>query len=231
MNEQLEARLKGVQEVLMAHHRATALLPNAAKGTEREVLVREFLERVFPAPYRFGCGAITDADERLSGQLDVIVEWPFFASFPAPLGTNRLYLAESTAFVIEVKSDLSSQWGEVESAARKLSPLRRSWATHIGLAGRDFVSHGPSVSRIAFVTVGFSGYKSGEKLKRKLQDTPSESRPDAALVVESGAYASWRFDAQGPLGLFAFCLDCSHLMREILFAEPDLVRYLVTKGK
>lgn len=59
MNEQIKARLKGIQEVLMAHYRATARLPNAAKGDEREVLVREFLEKVFPAPYRFGCGLTT----------------------------------------------------------------------------------------------------------------------------------------------------------------------------
>lgn len=214
----------------MAHHRATTPLPNAAKGNEREVLVREFLEKVYPAPYRFGCGAITDADEQVSGQLDVIVEWPFFASFPAPLGINRLYLAESTAFVIEVKSNLSSQWGEVENTARQLRPLRRSWHAHIGLAGRDFDFHGPSLTRIAFVAVGFSGYKTGEKLKMKLQSTPEESRPDAVLVVESGAYASWRFDAEGELGLFAFCLDCSHLIREILFAEPNLIKYVTGRS-
>jgi hypothetical protein len=62
VNEQVKVRLKGIQDILMAHHRATQLLPNAAKGDEREVLVREFLEKVFPAPYRFGSGAITDAD-------------------------------------------------------------------------------------------------------------------------------------------------------------------------
>lgn len=50
MNEQLKVRLKGIQDVLMAHHRATRLLPNAAIGDEREVLVREFLEKVFPGP-------------------------------------------------------------------------------------------------------------------------------------------------------------------------------------
>ena len=57
MNEQLKTRLRGIQDVLMAPHRATTLLPNATKGDEREVLVREFLEKVFPAPYRFGGGA------------------------------------------------------------------------------------------------------------------------------------------------------------------------------
>ena len=34
MNEQIKARLKGIQEVIMSHYRATALLPNAAKGDE-----------------------------------------------------------------------------------------------------------------------------------------------------------------------------------------------------
>jgi hypothetical protein len=72
MNEQLKARLKGMREVLMAHYHATRLLPNSAKGDEREVLVRELLEKVFPTPYRFGCGAVTDSDGRVSGQLDVI---------------------------------------------------------------------------------------------------------------------------------------------------------------
>ncbi len=215
----------------MAHHRATVLLPNAAKGDEREVLVREFLEKVFPAPYRFGCGAITDADERISGQLDVIVEWPFFASFPAPLGINRLYLAEATAFVIEVKSNLSAQWGEVENTARQLRPLRRLWQAHIGLnsAGTHFDVVGPSLSRIAFVAVGFTGHHTVETLQHKLQNTPEESRPDAALVVESGAYVSWRLSAMGEAGFFAFCVDGSHLARNILFAEPNLIRYLTNR--
>jgi hypothetical protein len=185
MNEQLKVRLKGMQEVLMAHHRATQLLPNSAKGNEREVLVRELLEKVFPIPYRFGCGAVIDANGQVSGQLDVIVEWPFFASFPAPVGTNRLYLAESTAFVIEVKSNLSSQWGQVENTARQLRPLIRSWQTHIALnaAGTDFDFHGPSQHRIAFIAVGFTAtrrWRASDRsflaqLKRRARMRPSLS--------------------------------------------------------
>jgi hypothetical protein len=71
----------------MVHHQAEARLPSAAKGDERELLVREFLEKVFPAPYRFGSGAITDASRAISGQLDIVVEWSFFASFPTPGGS------------------------------------------------------------------------------------------------------------------------------------------------
>lgn len=228
MNKQLEARLEGIRDVLMAHHRATRLLPSSAKGTEREVLVREFLEKAFPAPYRFGCGAVIDSDGRISGQLDVIVEWPFFPSFPAPTGTNRLYLAESTAFVIEVKSDLRSQWKQVERSALKLRPLLRAWQAHIvwDAADTNIEIFGPSKPRIAFIAVGFTGYETAEKLRKKLDSTPEEARPDAALVVESGAYRSWRLSAEREQGLFAFCIDCSHLAREILYAQPDLATYV-----
>jgi hypothetical protein len=228
MNEQLKKRLRGIQAVLMSHYHATINLPNAAKGDEREVLVRAFLEKVFPSPYRFGSGAITDAGGRTSGQLDVIVEWPFFASFPAPLGINRLYLAESTALALEVKSNLSSQWEQVKKTAGKLRPIRRSWQSHVGLKGdgSNIEVYGPSQSRVAFMAVGFTGCAKGIQLREKLQNVPEKSRPDAALVVESGAYASWRSTAEGELGLFAFCLDCSHIMRDILFAHPNFGEYI-----
>ena len=114
----------------MAHHRASTKLPNASKGLERETLVREFLSRVFPYPYRFGSGAVTDASGRISGQLDVVVEFPFFPSFPTPGGDQRLYLAESVAYVIEVKSNLSSQGKQVEETAEKLRRLNRRWRSH-----------------------------------------------------------------------------------------------------
>jgi hypothetical protein len=38
----------------------------------------------------------------------------------------RLYLAESVAAAIEVKSDLSAQWAEAQATAAQLAPLRRN---------------------------------------------------------------------------------------------------------
>ena len=49
-------------------------MPNASKGSERERFVSDYLQTLFPLPYRFGSGAITDATGALSGQLDVVVE-------------------------------------------------------------------------------------------------------------------------------------------------------------
>jgi hypothetical protein len=39
MNNQLKKRLEGIRKILMAHHHAGSLLPDAAKGAEREALV------------------------------------------------------------------------------------------------------------------------------------------------------------------------------------------------
>jgi len=241
MNLQLEKRLTGIRAVLMAHHAATEMLPSAAIGDEREVLVREFLEKVFPAPYRFGTGAVTDATGEISGQLDVVVEWPFFASFPAPVGTQRLYLAESVAFVIEVKSDLgSSEWTRVEGAVETVGKLRRRWRGHLAVGtvpvGLELVpphqtfgavSLPSTVSRIPYVVVGFTGYKNVENLSEKFHSIPEARRPDAVLIIESGAYVSqWqRNRTSGEAGLFAFCADGSLFVRNVLVAEPDLQMY------
>jgi hypothetical protein len=90
--DSLNARLDGIRTILMAHQAAGAMLPPASKGVERETLVREFLAEVFPPPFRFGRGAIVDAKGEASGQLDIVVEFPFLPSFPTPGTTERLYL-------------------------------------------------------------------------------------------------------------------------------------------
>lgn len=211
----------------MAHHQAGARLPRTAKGDERELLVREFLEKVFPAPYRFGSGAVTDANGAVSGQLDIVVEWPFFASFPTPGGSQRLYLADSVAFVIEVKSNLVSQWQEAEQSTEKLRRLRRRWRGHSSVGTQaEIASVGPSISRIPFVAVGFAGHKTLDGLGKCIEDTPEDKRPDAALVIESGAYIGWLGRAIGPKGLFAFCVDGSYFVRNVLTAEPEWTEYL-----
>jgi hypothetical protein len=245
MIDQPERRLRGIQNVLMAHHAATAKLPNAAIGDEREVLVREFLEKVFPIPYRFGTGAVIDSSGDISGQLDIVVEWPFFASFPAPVGTQRLYLAESVAFVMEVKSDLSSKWNEVEESINKLSKLRRRWSGHLGSIPVEleqpskeaisknvrmgFANLPTTVSWIPYVVVGFTGYKTVGTLNEKFKTIPKERCPDAALVIESGAYVSrWQNRiSSGAEGFFAFCADGSFFVRNVVVAEPDLRHYLL----
>lgn len=226
-SEQLVQRLEGIRQILLAHHSAGAMLPNASKGNERETLVREFLTKVFPPPFRFGTGAVIDQSGKTSGQLDVVAEFPFFPSFPTPGAAERLYLAESISFVIEVKSDLAAQWSQVEQSAEALLPLRRAWRAHLSFHDGALEITDASVSRIPFVAVGFRGYKSINTLEQKLKETPESKRPDAALVIESGAYVGLMTDVRGigAAGLFQFCVEAAYFATNVLTAHPDFTGY------
>jgi hypothetical protein len=226
--KQLVQRLEGIRQILMAHHSAGALLPDASKGMERETLLREFLIKVFPPPFRFGSGAIIDQFGRISGQLDVVAEFPFFPSFPTPGAAERLYLAESVSFVAEVKSDLAAQWSQVEKTGESLLPLRRKWSGHLRFeAGGRLETANASISRIPFVAIGFRGYQSVETLERKLLATEESKRPDSALVLESGVYVGLLTGVRGSgvMGLFEFCIEAAHFATNVLTAVPDFRGY------
>ena len=203
-------------------------MPSAVKGDERETFVSEFLKQLFPPPYRFGAGAITDSTGACSGQLDVVVEYPFLPSFPMPGGTQRLYLAESVALVIEVKSNLTSQWSQIESSVAKLKPLRRKWTGSTALIGGSIMFGQPSDSPVPYIAVGYTGYRDPESLKAKLDATPEDRRPDGALVIDSGAFVGPCCAAGGPLGLFGFLFDLTMLIRQVTSAEADLSTYVAT---
>ena len=231
----LRERVEGIQKILMAHHAAGVRLPTACKGSEREILVREFLAKVLPPPFRFGTGMVMDSEGRMSGQLDIVVEFPFLPSFPTPGAPERVYLADSVAFVVEVKSNLSTQWGQVEDKAAQMAPLRRNWTQHWHYGPRGYPeSPGPKESQIPFIAVGFEGFATANSLKRKIASIRSPSRVHGAAVVESGAYActvqGTTPKAEGVGGLFALCVDAAYLARNVIIAQPELSGYLRSDG-
>jgi hypothetical protein len=227
---QLVQRLEGIRQILMAHHAAGAMLPNATKENERETLLREFLTKVFPPPIRFGSGAVIDQSNKISGQIDVVAEFPFFPSFPTPGAAERLYLAESVSFAMEVKSNLAAQWTQVEHSAEAFLPLRRTWSGHLEFHSGSLRVADHSTSRIPFVAIGYGGCGSIAALEQKLDETPEARRPDAALVLESGAYVGLLTGSRGvgAAGLFAFCVDAAHFATNVLMASPDFRGYFGT---
>ncbi len=118
-NRHIMSRLDAMLALLLEAHGGGGTMSAASKGTERELFVNSFLSQVFPPHFRFGSGDITDSDENKSGQVDVVIEFPNLYSFPIWQSAPRLYLAEGVAVAIEIKSDLSNQWSEVESTAAK----------------------------------------------------------------------------------------------------------------
>jgi hypothetical protein len=228
------ARLVGIRNSLMDHLQTGDSMPSAMKGDEREGVVRKFLGRVFPPPYRFGSGAIVGADNALSGQLDIVVEFPFLPSFPTVAGDERLYLAESAAVVIEVKSDLTGSWDDVLHSAAKVGPIRRSWIAHEATDPEGQTDKfDSSSSRIPFLVVAYRGPRKASALEALCKQTPICEPPDGILVIESGAYSGcafngWSCKAERAAGFLGFCLDVAWLASNVHRAAMDARSYVAS---
>src|SRR5262245_8730042 len=161
-NSHLLARLSGIQQILMGAHRAGTPLASASKGVEREVVLNSFLADILPPQFRFGLGEATDQMGNKSGQLDIVLEFPFVPSLPIAAGRSpRLYLAEGVAAVVEVKSDLASQWDEVIRTATQLAKLERAYGSGISIGPRA----GP---KIPLYAVGYEGWTALSTAREKL---------------------------------------------------------------
>lgn len=153
----------------------------SSRGGEREIFVSHFLRHVLPPIYRFGSGDATDRTGQKSGQLDIVIEYPFGPSLPAVSSSDiRLYLAETVAAVVEVKSNLASQWTEVEHTASELSRLNRDLQHTMHMGRRVPV-------KIPLIAVGFKGWQTIKTLKRRLEETPFVA---GILVLDSQLFLS-----------------------------------------
>ncbi len=226
-NPHLVKRLAGILSALIADHDAGASGSAASKGRDRETFIREFLQLVLPPPFRFGTGEITDRAGLLSGQLDIVVEYPLWPSVPINHRSSRLYLAEGVAAAIEVKSDLAKQWSEVEASTRLLRPLRRGYETGSYVA--------PSF--VPIFAVGYGGWKTWEPLQERV----SQGAVDGILILDPGLFCWNRRTlsvvemtadcVQGPLALWAFVTCLCTFARAVhhtsvspfFYARPELV--------
>lgn len=121
----LKPRLEAIHKMLMAGFYGSGELSSASKGHERELFINTFLSQIFPPNYRFGNGDIIDGHNKKSGQVDIVIEYSNYMSFPYLFGGPRLYLAEGVAAAIETKSNLCGQWDEALATASKVKELAR----------------------------------------------------------------------------------------------------------
>jgi hypothetical protein len=220
-NPHVEQRLRGILAILNGVHQAGASMSAASKGEERQTFINNFLERVLPPIYRFGTGDVTDLHGNRSGQLDVVVEYPFGPSLPSSSDSPRLYLAESLAAVIEVKSDLSAQWNEAVATASKLALIQRSFQTMMTIGGGK-----PPSGRIPLFAVGYKGWSDSGTLQKHVHDSPYI---DGALVISSGLYYSktehHELGATGPWALWGLICSLHEITRPLLISNTNPFRY------
>jgi hypothetical protein len=229
MNTHVESRLEAIQLALMAHFKGGTGLPSAVIGSERENLINDYFAEVLPPIYRFGRGSITDSNNKICGQIEVVMELPFGPTLPMPAGKERLYLAESVGAIIEVKSNLSSQWKEVVDTTRKVKRLTRDLRKSAGL----LLENSPepeqvfaNPEKIPTYAVGYTGYQTLEGLKNRLASTPLDERPDGALVIESGCFVGLMGAVTGVWGLYGLVAELMAQVNDVLgVAYPRISHY------
>jgi hypothetical protein len=139
------------------------------------------LSEVLPPQFRFGSGDATDQNGVKSGQLDIVVEYPFVPSLPIVAGRSpRLYLTEGIVAVIEVKSDIAEQWEEGTKTAGQLARLTREYYYERG------VSFGPRAGKkIPLYAAGYAGWKKFETVKSHLDPA---NGINGILVIDHGHF-------------------------------------------
>lgn len=221
MNETVNDRLEGIRRALTAQSAAGSGLPSTAKGGEREAFVGEFLARVFPPHFRFGTGFITDSKGAKSGQIELVAELPFFPSIPIPPADVRMYFAEGVALAIEIKSDLSSQWHQVEDTVRSVRVLSRQIPEGTMWFGDD------PPSLIPVFVVGYRGFSTVKGVESRIQNTAVETRPDATLLLgDPGVFVCGEVTAIGGAAMMGFLGRVAHLCSSLIYSRFNPTPYV-----
>jgi hypothetical protein len=220
-NQFLVQRLAGIQQILMGVYRAGVPMSSATKGQERAAFVDQFLAEVFPRPHRFGSGDATDRSGARSGQLDVVVEYPFCPTLPLGAGASRLYLAEGVAAVVEVKSNVAAQWSEILDTSNQLSTLTRAF-------GATMVIGRAPGARIPLFVAGYSGWKQVDTIQQHLQAAANVS---GVLIVDNGLFVSQPdfggITATGPLALWGLITSLYQCVASLQAAVNDPIGYAI----
>jgi hypothetical protein len=225
----LNERLNAVYRQLLAAHSGNAGMATAAIGREREDFIDIFLRNCISPAVRFGTGQILDSTGLMSRQLDIVVESPFAPTIPLLGSSNvRLYLAESVHAIIEVKSDLTSQWNEVRENFESVKALK---CKAIGGASLQ----DPRISEnMVYFAVGYTGW---EKEQSLIKHWRNNAKPlDCVLqlnplrIVHKKAESNDPEIIDGPMALLRIVELLSRAVTQNVSSGFDLTPYFhITK--
>lgn len=232
IHEYVKQRCGVIHESMMLQWKSTIGCPAPIQGAEREIFIANLLSIMIPPNHRIGSGVIVDSYGQKSRQTDIVVECPYGVRFPIGTGNTSLFVAESVAFTIEVKSHFSKQWPDlIKIIGESYSVKRRRKKGYRGEYGEGSVVDTQSISPPLFI-VAYSGPRDLETIHRRMRDDlPRGQQPAGILIIESGLYIGrspiGHTDATGPAeSIFAFMRDVSEWMRFDVSDSWDLGHYL-----
>ncbi len=221
----VQSRLQSIVDTLLAAHRGGADVSRASKGRERELFINMVLGNIISQPFRIGSGEIVDQSDNLSGQVDIAIEYANTLSFPSVYPhSERLYLAESICAVIEVKSDLSSQWLEARQKAEKIFALSRR-------VGAVAYTGSRPPDKIPVFVVGYDGWASPETARKKLNDCNQAGIVIGGILQLNPCFyvsqePEYPHSFEDVRALFGFLLSIEQLTSGMMGSKPPFKGYV-----
>jgi uncharacterized protein DUF6602 len=219
-------RIVSIVDVLRAAHAGSRDISSSSKGRERELFINMVLGNIISQPFRVGSGDIVDRNDNKSGQVDVVIEYSNTLSFPSIYPhSERLYLAESICAVVEVKSNLATQWIEAVKKAQSIFCLDRKPGV-IGYVG------GRPPNKIPVFIVGYEGWANAETARANLETCNQQGVVvSGVLQLQPSYYIGAQPDYAGlsftdERGLFGFLLSIEHLTSSMLGSKPPFMAYM-----
>lgn len=166
-----------------AHHRL-------GRGTNREDIVKSFLESVLPSKYGFGKGEVVTSNNEHSGEMDIIIYDKEKCPKLIYEDGHALFPIETVYCVIQVKTSLNSS--ELKSAYKNIETLKkiipRRGFTHDNNMG---MSTGLGAPQIIGLVVAFEASRELNVIADQMKALDSnlaniEYRPDFIVTLDEG---------------------------------------------
>lgn len=125
MHPRLVTFFRGAMTELRGAYEKSEGAPSAVAGSLREEGIRRAIEHSLPTIAKLYSGEIVDRFGGHSGQLDGMIVHATGSAIATSPTEPRIALAEGVVAIVESKSNLSSQWDEVQATWDKIRVLRR----------------------------------------------------------------------------------------------------------
>jgi hypothetical protein len=185
---------KATSEQLLSEFRKTAEIKHSGgKGDLREDAFRVFLNNYLPKRYAVGRGEVITPENRVSGELDIVIYDPNHCPALITSSSHSVYPIESVYGAISMKSHLDSN--ELEDAYNNIASLKkiliRQSFTHYPSAGMAIGMGCPiPVTGI----IAYDANRSLDAISNQAKDLDSKLsditlRPDFIAVIGQGIIA------------------------------------------
>lgn len=228
----LESRMRSLRDSLMSLYNSDIKSASETKGLDREYFIQHFLRIILPSHIKIFKGIIMDKNTNQTNQVDLIIQSPYGFSIPPLIGDTHVCIAESVACVIEIKSNLQTEWDKILKKSKEIKQLEYS---KLLCKGYNIDSN----IRIPFIAIGYEGFNDFSEFNEKINNITTENKkykPDVIFQIDKcfiysnyGKHNIYTPNSESMYGFFQLIIIILYYLNKIKDKIPDIDSYLSGK--